>query len=55
MLGFAYWLTLVGLGPVPAGLGLGLLGDSYGRHEIYGIELVILIVAMVGVFTRYEL
>ena len=54
MLGFAYWLTLVELGPVPAGLGLGLLGDSYGRHEIYGVKLVIVIVATVGVFTRYE-
>jgi hypothetical protein len=42
-------------GPLPAWLGFGLLGDSYGRGKIYGIELVILIVATVGAFTRYEL
>ena len=31
------------------------MGDSYGRRKIYGIDLVILVVAIVDAFTRYEL
>jgi hypothetical protein len=41
-------------GPLPAWLGFGLSGGSYGRRKIYGVDLVIPIVVTVDAFARYK-